>query len=83
MTSYVTLFNINFLIAIFFGCFLLQALWCRVILPGKRRDCAPGTHGIQRLIIVTNGRAMMKERKNRTIDLLSILAIIAAGICFI
>lgn len=83
MTSYEILFNINFLIAVFFGCFLLQALWCRVILTGKRGVCAPGTHGIQRLIIVTNGRAMMKERKNRTIDLLSILAIIAAGICFI
>lgn len=79
MTSYVTLANINFLITIFFGCFVLQALWYRQT-PWVG---ASGAHGIQRLIMVHSSRATMKDRKNRTIDLLSIAAIIGAVICFI
>ena len=83
MTSYVTLANINFLITIFFGCFVLQALWYRRTLARNGWVGASGAHGIQRLIMVNSSRAMMKDRKNRTIDLLSIAAIIGAVICFI
>jgi hypothetical protein len=62
---------------------IFQILWCRISQPRAIWPVFSGTHGIERVIAADNRRAVMREKKRRTIDLLNVIAIIGAVVCFI
>ncbi|MHC1549290.1 hypothetical protein [Phyllobacterium sp. K27] len=79
MENFVTLVNVSFLITIFFGCLM----GCRESLSRTSLADGFGTPDLPRLIMAAHKRATTKERKNRTVELLSWLAIIGAVVCYI
>ena len=83
MVSFITPVNSTFLMTIFFGYCIFYAMRCRNTLSRLDPAGDSGTHEIRRMMMVARRNAARRERKNHIVDLLSILAIIGALICFI
>lgn len=61
----------------------MQVLWCRTILSREQLVSVSGTYGLRRIMMANSRRALRKEKRDHAVAVISVLAIVAAVLCFI